>query len=148
MCRKIGDDGDAASVVIDERIERRHPMKGTGIALLVLASAWLVVPARFAGAAETDAEAEANRVAHDRVLCRKYGYEEPSVDFARCLEVLANRRTEATIKTSTERRKSSSQQRAVTSAESSACDTRRQVVDGGSRVPANAHEGGTGTCGH
>jgi hypothetical protein len=124
-------------------------VKIMGIASIVLACSLLAAgPARLANAAETDAEAEANRVAHDRVLCRKYGYDEKSDDFAHCLEVLANRRAEATAKVSTERRKSSSQQRALSSAESSACDTRGQVVNGGSRVPANAHEGGTGTCGH
>jgi hypothetical protein len=123
-------------------------MKIAGILSFVLACSLLASPARSAGAAETAAEAEANRVAHDRVLCRKYGYDEKSEEFAHCLEVLASRRAEAAAKASTERRKSSSQQRAISSAESSACDTRSEVVNGGSRVRANAHEGGTGTCGH
>jgi hypothetical protein len=121
-------------------------MKINGIASLVLSCSLLAAPARFARAAETDAEAEANRVAHDRVLCRKYGYEERSDEFAHCLDVLASRRAEAASKAATDRRKASSQQRALSSAENSACATRSEVVNGGSR--ANAQETGTGTCGH
>jgi hypothetical protein len=98
-------------------------------------------------AAETEAEAEANRVAHDHLLCRKYGYEETSDAFAHCLDVLAGRRAEAAAKASADRRKATSQQRALSSAESSACATRSEVVNGGSRQAANPHEG-SGTCGH
>ena len=124
-------------------------MKTLGIASLVLACSLLTGPARSAHAADTDtdAQAEANRVAHDHVLCKKYGYDEQSDEFAHCLEVLANRRAEATATATTERRKASSQQRALSSAESSGCDGRSQVINGGSRVPANAHET-SGTCGH
>jgi len=121
-------------------------MKTLGIASLVLAWSLLAGLARFAQAAETGAEAEANRVAHDRVLCRKYGYEENSDEFAHCLDVLATRRAEAASKSATDRRKASSQQRALSSAENNACGSRSEVVNGGSR--ANAHETGTGTCGH
>jgi hypothetical protein len=123
-----------------------HPVKTLGIASLVLACSLLEGPARFAQAAGTDAEAEANRVAHDHVLCKKYGYEEKSDEFAHCLEVLAGRRAEANSSASADRRKASSQQRAVSSAENNGCSSRSDVVNGGSR--ANAHEGGTGTCGH
>ena len=121
-------------------------MKTLGIASLVLACSLLAGPARFAHAAETAAEAEANRVAHDRVLCKKYGYEENSGEFAHCLDVLATRRAEAASRATTDRRKASSQQRALSSAENNACGSRSEVVNGGSR--ANAHETGTGTCGH
>ena len=120
-------------------------MKIPGIASLVLVCSLSGLPAHFARAAETDAEAEANRVAHDHVLCRKYGYEENSDDFAHCLAVLADRRAAAAANVSAERRKASSQQRAVSSAENSGCNSRDQVVNGGSR--ANAHES-AGTCGH
>jgi hypothetical protein len=122
-------------------------MKTLGIASLVLAFSLLPGPVRSAHAAETDAEAEANRVAHDHVLCRKYGYEESSDDFAHCLEVLANRRTDAVAKATTERRKTSSQQRAISAAESNGCNSRDQVINGGGRGPTNAHET-AGTCGH
>ena len=86
---------------------------------------------------------EANRVAHDHVLGRKYGgYEEGTDDFAKCLDAMAKRRAEAAVET-----KASSQSRALSTAENSACDTRSRVVNGGGRGPSNAHEGGVGTCG-
>lgn len=120
-------------------------MKILGIASLVLAFSLLSGPARFAHAADSDADAEANRVAHDRVLCKKYGYEETSDDFAHCLDVLASRRAEARATATGDRRKASSQQRAVSAAENSGCSSRDAVVNGGSQ--ANAHET-AGTCGH
>ena len=99
-------------------------------------------------AAESEAELEANRVAHDHVLGRKYGgYEEGTDDFAKCLDAMAKRRAEAAVETKAKRRPASSQSRALSTAENSACDTRSQVVNGGGRGPSNAHEGGVGTCG-
>jgi len=121
-------------------------MKIVGIASLVLACSLLAGPARFARAADSDADAEATRVAHDHVLCKKYGYDESSDEFAKCLAVLASRRASAAANASTDRRKASSQQRAISAAENNGCSSRSDVVNGGSR--ANAHEGGTGTCGH
>lgn len=120
-------------------------MKILGIASFVLAGFLLYHPARLAAAAGT--EAEAGRVAHDRVLCRKYGYDESGDDFAHCLDVLASRRAEAAAKASSDRRKASSQTRAISAAENSGCSSRDAVVNGGSRAPANAHES-AGTCGH
>ena len=122
-------------------------MKTLGIASLVLAFSLLPAPARPAHAAETDAEAEANRVAHDHVLCRKYGYEESSDAFAHCLDVLASRRTEAVAKATAERRKASSQERAISAAENNGCASRDQVVNSGNRMQPNAHEAAA-TCGH
>ena len=121
-------------------------MKTLGLASLVLAYSLLADPAHVARAADTGADAEANRVAHDRVLCRKYGYDEKSDEYAHCLEVLAGRRAEAAANASTDRRNASSQQRALSAAENNSCSSRSDVVNGGSR--ANAHETGTGTCGH
>jgi hypothetical protein len=118
-------------------------MNTLAIASLVLACSLVPGTAQFARAAET--EAEANRVAHDHVLCKKYGYDESSDEYAHCLEVLAGRRAEAAASVSTERRKASSQQRAISAAESNGCSSRSDVVNGGSR--ANAHEAAA-TCGH
>jgi hypothetical protein len=100
-------------------------------------------------AAGSDAELEADRVAHDHVLCRKYGgYEEGTPEFAQCLETLAKRRADTLADAKAKRRQASSQSRALSSAENNACNTRSQVVNGGGRGLANAHEGGVGTCGH
>lgn len=120
-------------------------MKTLRIASLVLACSLCSGPVHFSYAAETDAQVEANRAAHDRVLCRKYGYDEKSEEYAHCLDVLASRRAETAATAAAERRKASSQQRAVSSAENNGCNSRDEVVNGGSR--ANAHES-TGTCGH
>lgn len=122
-------------------------MKILGIASFVLALSLFLGPACFAHAAETGSDAEANRVAHDHVLCKKYGYPEGSDEFAHCLEVLAGRRADAAAKGASDRSKASSQQRAVSAAESNGCSSRDTVVNGGSRGQANAHEG-AGTCGH
>jgi hypothetical protein len=120
-------------------------MKTLAIASLVLACSFLPGGFHLARAADTDAAAEANRVAHDHVLCRKYGYDEQSQEFAHCLEVLAGRRAQAAANVATDRRKASSQQRALSSAENNGCSSRSDVVNGGSR--ANAHEA-SATCGH
>ena len=102
-----------------------------------------------AHAAESDAELEANRVAHDHVLCSKYGhYEEGTDEFAQCLAAMAKRRADAAADAKANRREASSQARALSIAEKNACGTRSQAVDGGGRGPSNAHEVGVGTCGH
>jgi hypothetical protein len=111
-------------------------------------AAWLLTPRGIAAAAESEAAAEANRIAHDHVLCRKYGYEEGSDEFAHCLEVLAQRRLDAKNDDAAKRREASTRQRALSNAEKSGCDSRDQAVSGGGRGPANAHEGGIGTCSH
>jgi Skp family chaperone for outer membrane proteins len=107
---------------------------------------FLMSTARVASAEESEAEHEANRVAHDHVLCRKYGYEEGSDEFKHCVDVLAARRAEAKNEATAKRRDTSSKQRALSTAENSACDTRSEVVNGSGR--ANPHEGGIGTCSH
>jgi hypothetical protein len=100
-------------------------------------------------AAETDAELEAHRVAHDHVLCSKYGhYEEGTDAFAQCLAEMAKRRADAAAEAKAKRREASSQARALSAAEKNACGTRSEVVDGGGRGLSNAHETGVGTCGH
>jgi hypothetical protein len=102
-----------------------------------------------AARAESDAELEANRIAHDHVLCRKYGgYEEGTDDFTQCLAAMAKRRADAAADAKAKRRQASSQSRALSAAENNACGTRSEVVNGGGRGPSNAHEGGVGTCGH
>ena len=109
----------------------------------------LLIAPRTAPAAESDAELEAGRVAHDHVLCRKYGgYEEGTDAFAQCLDEMAKRRADAAAEAKAKRRQASSQARALSAAESHACDTRSQAVNGGGAGSANAHEGGVGTCGH
>jgi hypothetical protein len=118
-----------------------------GLVGLVI-GACLTLP-HAAQARESDAQLEADRVAHDHVLCRKYGgYEEGTDDFAKCLDAMAKRRADAAAEAKARRRESSSQARALSAAENTACDTRSQVVNGGGRGPSNAHEGGVGTCGH
>ncbi|HEX5122786.1 MAG TPA: hypothetical protein VFV97_06025 [Rhodanobacteraceae bacterium] len=100
-------------------------------------------------AAETDAGLEANRVAHDHVLCSKYGhYEEGTDAFAQCLAEMAKRRADAAAEAKAKRREASSQARALSAAEKNACGARSEVVDGGGRGLSNAHEAGVGTCGH
>lgn len=114
------------------------------------ALSWCAIAAlQAASAAETEAELEANRIAHDHVLCRKYGgYEEGTDDFAKCLDAMAKRRVDAAAEAKAKQHPASSQSRALSAAESHACDTRSQAINGGSRGPSNAHEGGVGTCGH
>jgi hypothetical protein len=108
-----------------------------------------LMPSPAAGAAESDAELEANRVAHDHVLCSKYGhYEEGTDEFAECLVAMAKRRADAAADANAKRREASSQARALSAAEKGACGTRSEVVDGGGRGPSNAHEAGVGACGH
>jgi hypothetical protein len=100
-------------------------------------------------ASQSDAELEANRVAHDHVLCRKYGgYEEGTDEFAQCLDAMAKRRADAAADAKAKRRKETSQARALSAAENNACGTRSEVINGGGRGPSNAHEGGVGACGH
>jgi len=111
--------------------------------------ACLILASPATPAAESEAELEANRVAHDHVLCRKYGgYEEGTDDFAKCLDAMAKRRAEAAAEAKAKRRQASSQSRALSTAENNACDTRSQVINGGGRGPSNAHETGVGSCGH
>ena len=111
--------------------------------------ACLVSASQGARAAESETELEAGRVAHDHVLCRKYGgYEEGTDEFAQCLDAMAKRRADAAAEAIAKRRQASSQSRALSAAENNACSTRGQVVNGGGRGPSNAHEGGVGTCGH
>ena len=111
--------------------------------------AGLLLAAHPGRAAESDAELEAQRVAHDHVLCRKYGgFEEGTDDFAKCLDAMARRRADAAVEAKAKRRREASQARALSAAENNACDTRSQVINGGGRGPANAHEGGIGACGH
>ena len=124
-------------------------MKITRLAWLAAAAfgAWLL-PSSHA-AAETDAELEANRVAHDHVLCSKYGhYEEGTGEFAQCLADMAKRRADAAAEAKAKRREASSQARALSAAEKNACGTRSEAINGGGRGPSNAHETGTGSCGH
>jgi hypothetical protein len=126
-------------------------MKTLRIASLVGTAlvAALMLSARPARAGESDAELEAGRVAHDHVLCRKYeGLEEGTPEFAQCLEAMAKRRADAAAEAKTKRKQASSQARALSSAENNACGTRSEVVNGGGRGSANAHEVGVGTCGH
>lgn len=109
----------------------------------------LMLASRATPAAESEAELEANRIAHDHVLCRKYGgYEEGTDDFAKCLDAMAKRRADAAADAKAKRRQATSQSRALSAAENNACGTRSEVVNGGGRGPSNAHEGGVGTCGH
>ena len=126
-------------------------MKTVRLAWLAIATigAGLMSPSRAAHAAESEAELEAKRVAHDHVLCSKYGhYEEGTDEFAQCLDAMAKRRADAAAERKAQRREASSKSRALSAAENNACDTRSQVVNGGGRGPSNAHEGGIGTCGH
>ena len=117
------------------------------IALAVIAG--LMLASHPARAAESDAELEAQRVAHDHVLCRKYGgYEEGTDDFTQCLDAMAKRRADAAAEAKAKRRRETSQARALSAAEKSGCDTRSEVINGGGRGPSNAHEGGIGACGH
>jgi hypothetical protein len=58
-------------------------------------AAFLLAACQTSVQAETAAQAEANRVAHDKLLCRKYGYEEGTDDFTKCVNVLAERRHDA-----------------------------------------------------
>jgi hypothetical protein len=111
--------------------------------------ACLMLASRTTPAAESEAELEANRVAHDHVLCRKYGgYEEGTDEFAQCLDAMAKRRADAAADAKAKRRKETSQARALSAAENNACGTRSEVINGGGRGPSNAHEGGVGACGH
>ena len=125
-------------------------MKTVGFACILSAA----IGAAFALApqvarAETDAELEAHRISHDHTLCRKYGgYEEGTDEFKQCLEAMAKRRADAAADAKAKRRQASSQARALSAAENSACDTRSHAInDGGAGTPM-AHEGGVGACGH
>ena len=118
------------------------------IACATIAACGVAAP-RETPAAESEAELEAGRVAHDHVLCRKYGgFEEGTDEFAQCLAAMAKRRADAAADAKAKRRQASSQARALSAAENNACATRSQVVNGGGRGPSNAHEGAVGTCGH
>src|SRR6476469_3097483 len=78
-----------------------------------------------AQAAESDAELEASRIAHDHVLCSTYGhYEEGTDEFAQCLAAMAKRRADAAAEARAKRREASSQARALSVAEKNACGTR------------------------
>jgi hypothetical protein len=131
-----------------------HAMGG---AMRTARFAWLISAALAAGfsatshsaRAESDAELEAGRIAHDHVLCRKYGgYEEGTDEFKQCLDAMAKRRADAAADAKAKRRQASSQSRALSAAENSACSTRSAAInDGGAGTPM-AHEGGVGTCGH
>jgi hypothetical protein len=126
-------------------------MKTVRIASVVGATlvAALLLDARPARSGESEAELEAGRIAHDHVLCRKYGgLEEGTPEFAECLDAMAKRRADAAAEAKAKRRQASAQSRALSAAENSACSTRSQVIDGGGRGPSNAHETGVGTCGH
>ena len=115
----------------------------------VAAGACLIMASHTVPAAESQAELEAGRVAHDHVLCRKYGgYEEGTDAFAQCLDAMAKRRADTAAEAKAKRRQASSQARALSAAENNACDTRSQAINGGGAGTANAHEGGVGTCGH
>ena len=113
----------------------RHALLAITVPLL------LAIVSANAAARESEAEAEANRVAHDHVLCGKYGYEEGTDDFRKCLDVLASRRAESAAKA----RRRSVQEGHAANALNSGCDTRGQVINGGGRG-GNAHEAGVGGC--
>jgi hypothetical protein len=137
--------------IVAQHLMEAPAMKTVRIASVVSATlcACLMLASHSVPAGESEAEAEANRVAHDHVLCRKYqGLEEGTDEFAHCLDVLAKRRADAAAEAKTKHRQASSQARALSAAENNACDTRSQVVNGGGRGQANAHETGAGTCGH
>ena len=116
-------------------------MKNThriSVAVLALGVCFGSIGSGPAVASESDAEKEANRVAHDNLLCHKYGYENGTPELANCLDTLARRRADAAAEASTKKRQESSHQRAVSNALTNGCDSRSDVINGGSR--ANAGE--------
>ena len=124
-----------------------HTLRIVPAAALAFGLALIGTP-RTASAEESEAQHEANRVAHDRVLCRGYGYDEGTDDSRHCLEVLAQRRADAKAEEAAKRRQASSTRRALSAAENNACDTRSGVINGGARGPSHAHETGVGSCSH
>jgi hypothetical protein len=123
-------------------------MRTVRLACLICAvlGAGLLLPSH--ARAESKAELEARRAAHDQLLCRKYGgLEEGTDEFAQCVATMAQRRADAAAARKEQRRQVSSQSRALSSAEGSACSTRSRIVNAGGGGGAMAHESGVGTCG-
>jgi hypothetical protein len=142
--------GERSGIVTPQLMEvpTMIAVRWVGLAGVAL-GACLLLASQATRAGESEAELEANRVAHDHVLCRKYGgYEEGTDDFAKCLDAMAKRRADAAAEAKARRRQAASQARALSAAENNACGTRSQVINGGGRGPSNAHENGVGACGH
>lgn len=61
---------------------------------LSLVAAIPIAACQTAAPRDTDTEAEAQRIAHDRVLCAQYGFTKGAEDFGHCMQVLAQRRAQ------------------------------------------------------